>query len=214
MKKFGGWWLPDHEQHLPQWLSKVNETVDGRLAYQNKKLTTALSFCRQFRNAIDIGAHCGLISFHITKRFNHTFAFEPVEEHRDCFLQNVGGDYTLFKCALGSQNGFCSTQTTGGSSGDTHIVLDGAGTVQMHPLDEFGLHDIDFIKIDCEGTESLVIQGGLKTIMRDRPIILCEAKGHDAKYYNFEKDSAIKLLRSMGMKDLCPPMSGDWIMGW
>lgn len=214
MKKFDEWWLPDHEKHLQVWMTQKNQRVEGRLAYQYDKLSTALSFCRLHRNAIDIGAHVGLFSFHLTKQFNHTYAFEPIAEHRDCFLQNVTGDYTLLKCALGAENGYCSTKTTDGSSGDSYIVADQAGQVQMHPLDEFGLLDIDFIKIDTQGYEENILRGALKTIQRDHPIIMVEQKGDADKNFHLDKMGAVKLLESIGMKQVFPPMSGDYFMGW
>lgn len=214
MIRFDEWNLPDGEQHLQQWMTKVNLRIDGRLSYQYSKLEKALSFCKQFRNAVDIGAHCGLISFHLVKKFQHTYAFEPVKEHRECFMKNVEGSYTLFASALGANNDYCSMQTTNGSSGDTHVIVDHAGGIQMHPLDEFGLNDVDFIKIDVEGFEQEIIKGALRTIQRDHPVIMVECKGHEAKHFGFEKLGAVKLLESIGMKQLCPPMSGDYFLGW
>lgn len=91
MKQFGGWYFPDHEQHLLDWMQNDRhaQEVDGRLSYQYHKLSMALEFCRNFRVAVDVGAHIGLISWHLAKRFEALYAFEPVEEHRRCFVKNT-----------------------------------------------------------------------------------------------------------------------------
>jgi len=47
-------------------------------------------------------------------------------------------------------------------------------TVRLETLDSFDLSP-DFIKIDAEGAESDVIQGGLQTIQRSRPVIMAES---------------------------------------
>jgi hypothetical protein len=49
-----------------------------------------------------------------------------------------------------------------------------AVTVRLETLDSFDLSP-DFIKIDAEGAESDVIQGGLQTIQRSRPVIMAES---------------------------------------
>ena len=55
LREFGGWFFPDHEAHLQDWLRKVNDERDGRLRYQGAKQDLALAHCRQKRVAIDIG---------------------------------------------------------------------------------------------------------------------------------------------------------------
>lgn len=45
--------------------------------------------------------------------------------------------------------------------------------VDIRPLDDFGLSP-DILKIDVEGTEDAVIEGGLATIRQHRPVILAE----------------------------------------
>jgi FkbM family methyltransferase len=47
-------------------------------------------------------------------------------------------------------------------------------TVRLETLDSLDLSP-DFIKIDAEGAESDVIQGGLQTIQRSRPVIMAES---------------------------------------
>jgi hypothetical protein len=89
MKQVGGVWLPDHEEHLIAWMRNRNEVVDGKLTYQHHKLQEAMKWVRNWRTAVDVGAHCGLWSMHLAKRFKQLHAFEPVADHRECFAKNV-----------------------------------------------------------------------------------------------------------------------------
>lgn len=218
MKQAHGWYLPDHETHLQGWMQKVNDKVDGKLRYQGSKLDTAMSFCNDFRYAVDIGAHVGLFSYWLSRRFDAVFAFEPSAEQRACFEKNVttwpSGNVKLLPMALGESPGKVGIKTTKGSSGDTHVA--GPGEIEMSTLDSIIPQDVpvDFIKIDTEGMELPIIKGAKQTILRCRPVMMVEQKGHEVTHFGFEKEGAIKYLKELGMKPLCKPNSGDWFMGW
>lgn len=209
-----GVYLPDGETHLTGWMDKAGEMVDGKGSYQIKKLRAALAHVRQFRTAVDVGAHCGLWSMQLVKKFRTLHAFEPVAAHRDCWRSNVveHEDKYLYACALGDREGSIKITTEPTSSGDSRV--DGDGEIPMHTLDSFNFLDVDFIKIDTEGFELYVIKGAEETIKRCRPVMIVEQKGHGMKYFGFGKEEGVELLQSWGMRPLRPAMSGDWIMGW
>src|SRR5687767_3260791 len=102
MLEYHGLYLPDGEVHLRQWMDKKNQIVDGKPSYQFHKLTAALEWVTNWRTAIDVGAHCGLMSLHLVKRFACLHAFEPVATHRECFHMNVKGA-VLHPVALGEK---------------------------------------------------------------------------------------------------------------
>lgn len=212
-----GVYLPDGEKHLVDWMNKAGELVDGKGTYQIKKLRAALSYVKQFRTAVDAGAHCGLWSMQLVKRFQKVEAFEPVRAHRDCWEANVNGLVKLGKdmlhpCALGDHEDMIKITTEATSSGDSRVG--GSGDIPMHTLDSFNLQDVDFIKIDTEGFELYVINGAEETIKRCRPVMVVEQKGHGMKYFGFKQEEGVELLKSWGMISLQAPMAGDWIMGW
>ncbi|MDZ4253977.1 MAG: hypothetical protein U1A72_15515, partial [Sulfuritalea sp.] len=64
MFEFGGWHFPDGEAHFPDWMRKRNEVVDGRLTYQYHKLSAAMAHVKQFRVAVDVGAHIGTWAYY------------------------------------------------------------------------------------------------------------------------------------------------------
>lgn len=213
IKDWRGLWLPKHEQHLIEWMQQRNDIVDGKPAYQHHKLSKALSFVRQFRGAVDVGAHCGLWSMHLIKRFQFLHAFEPVALHRECFTRNVGHAHSvlLYPYALGEKAGSVSIHTSTSSSGDSWVK--GDGDIPLERLDVFDLHNIDFIKLDCEGYELFALRGGEDTLKRCRPVICVEQKPGRAQKFGLKETEAVDYLQSLGARVLSV-LSGDYILGW
>jgi FkbM family methyltransferase len=212
--EFGGWHFPSHEHHLQGWLSQVNDRRDGRLRYQGKKLDAALRWCKDFRTAVDVGAHVGLMSFYLAKQFSRVVAFEPIAEHRECFARNVDApNVTLYDCALGEQfSTAVSMHTTQGSSGDSWVkAFD--GDIEMKSLDDFKLQDVDFIKLDCEGFELFALRGAEETLKRCRPCVMVEQKPGKATNFGLKETEAVDYLRSLGAH-LRTAISGDYILAW
>lgn len=218
-----GIWLPDGEKHLIGWMNKAGEIVDGRGSYQIHKLRAALEHVKKFRVAVDVGAHCGLWSMQLAKRFERLHAFEPVERHRACFLMNLRDcdNVDLYGCGLGEKKGFVAIESQPDSSGDSRVAAYAedalenprAPMVPLKTLDSFEFPIVDFIKIDTEGYELYVVRGAEQTIKRCRPTMIVEQKGHGMKYFGFRKEEAVELLESWGMKRVVN-MSGDIVMIW
>lgn len=210
MKLHQGVWLPDHEVHMIDWMNKSGEIVNGRGTYQIKKLREALKYVKNFRVAVDVGAHVGFWSMHLVRVFASVCAFEPVKEHADCFRANVQtANYDLYECALGSAEGRVKLQTPAGSSGGTHIV--GEGNTTMVTLDSFELQNVDFIKIDCEGWELEVLKGARQTLRRCKPCVIVEQKLHIMQAnYGETGQPALGYLYDMGAVQR-RVISGDYI---
>lgn len=212
-KQVGGIWLPAHEQHMGAWMQQRNEVVDGKLTYQYHKLQAALKWVKNFTHAVDVGGHCGLWSMHLVKRFFNVTAFEPIEAHRECFALNVGyaENITLHACALGETHGSVAMHTTMGSSGDSWVK--GAGDIALVPLDLFGFHELDFIKLDCEGYELFALKGGEETLKRCRPCVIVEQKPGKAQQFGLGETDAVTYLQSLGAT-LRQEIAGDYILSW
>lgn len=216
MKNFGGVWLPDGEQHLVEWMRRVNRVIEGRLTYQFHKLEAALEYVERWGVAVDVGAHCGLWAMHLARRFARVEAFEPVPEHRECFVANVRSPHVrLHACALGAAAGSVRLRQNGESTGDTCVIADGEGIeAECRRLDDCALDALDFLKIDCEGYELEVIQGGIGTLRRCRPVVVVEQKPARLER-NFGRGGtpAVDLLRELGAQ-VMREISGDYIMRW
>lgn len=219
-----GIWLPAGETHLVEWMTAAGEVVDGKGTYQIKKLRAALEHCVNFRTAVDVGAHVGMWTMQLMKRFHHVHCFEPVAAHRDCFVRNVfewdekgrhseltpsRNGATLHACALGEKEGRVNIRTAPTSSGDSWVNSD--GDIPLCTLDSFNIEDVDFIKLDCEGYELFALKGGEQTIRKWLPTIIVEQKPGRGQKFGLEETAAVTWLMRLGYT--CEKViSGDYIM--
>lgn len=230
MFEFRGMWLPDGEKHFPDWCSKHGEIVDGRTTYQIKKWRACVPHIKNWISAIDVGSHVGFWSIQMAKRFVGINAFEPMPVFRECYCKNMGGEWDWIKhrgtvgpCsvrlwhrALGAKAGLVSMNYDPSDSGNTHVSTEQASDgVEMIALDDTGLppEELGFIKIDCEGFEHHVIEGGADLIQAARPCIIVEQKQHKmAQNYPGQTGTpAVDLLKKMGAT-VREVISGDYIL--
>lgn len=217
MIPFGGWHFPDGEAHLPDWMRRANQWVDGRLTYQLSKYQAALPLVRARHVAVDVGGHIGLWSWVMARDFGLVIAFEPVARHRECWQANMADRpyAVLHPYALGAAFGTATVRSrTPGSSGDTGIEPDGSGErCEVRTLDSFGMTQLDFLKIDCEGYEVFVLKGAEATLLTCRPVVIVEQKPHTGgpKRYGIGPTDAVVFLESLGYRQR-QVISGDYIM--
>ena len=227
----GGWWFPATEEHMLDMMrpgAKMHKVVKNRWTYQYHKLQMCLTHIpyERRRVCLDVGAFIGQWTYHLIDYFAHVHCFEPIELHRACWAENMRGaaNVEMHKEALGER---CDTvrfhipqKTCGGThvatpvpkSGDDGPIAE-TDEVYMTYLDQFNLVAVDFIKIDVEGYELMVLKGGQETLDRCRPYILVEQKGNDERYYGQKSGSALEFLTRMGMRVLACK-SGDYLLGW
>lgn len=213
MKLADGIWFPDSEIHLIEMLKKAPR-IDGRGSYQHHKLTAAVQLIKHRRCALDIGMHVGLWAMHLAKIFRQIVGFEPVAEHIECLHLNMKGhkNWHVHQCALGNRHDSVGLKFLNGSTGSTQIAAVDQG-IAMFPLDDFKFDAVDFIKIDVEGYEYFVVEGGEKTIKTHKPVIIIEQKPGKVTSYGKEQYAAKNLLQSWGARQKFE-MHGDCCLTW
>ena len=213
MKQAMGWWWPDHEEHLLEWMRnpKTAHVINDRQAYQGIKQLAVVRHCKHFRTAVDVGAHVGLWSYNLAHWFQNVVAFEPVEDHRECWRRNLADaeNVTLYPVALGAVEGTVDIAVTKGSSGDSKVS--GKGSILLKRLDSYKLQDVDLIKIDCEGYEENVLMGAVGTINYCRPVIIVEQKRDMATRFGLKPKGAVDFLRKLKYRQ-AEEIGGDHIM--
>lgn len=206
MKNVQGWWLPDKETHIDVYFNEV-----GRPEYQPIHQSAAMGYCKQFRMAVDIGAHIGLWARSMTNKFDSVVCFEPCEEFAEILIKNAPNVTFIHKCALGDTKNSVKLNVQQDNTGMTHVVRGEVGTVPMYPLDHFGLDNVDFVKIDVEGYELEVVKGGYETFKRNNPVVIIEQK---TKYTIPEQGNhaAVKFLMRELQYRVLDRVIDDWIL--
>lgn len=129
---------------------------------------------------VDMGANIGTMSVPIARAFSgQVLSFEPVPQN----FADLAANLELNNCEnVQARNKACSKAAGLGSMTDVlqtnpgmaKLELDGGDTV-VSTLDiELAGQKIALLKMDVEGHEADVLDGGLDSLKAHRPLILCE----------------------------------------
>jgi FkbM family methyltransferase len=185
--------------------------------YQSNEVALAVRHCKQTRVAVDVGAHVGIVSYQLSKIFNTVESFEINPDLYPCLEENIKRqkctNVNVHHEGLGHANTSVSLTKKSKTFG-THITPQSTGDIAIHPLDDYNLDNVDFIKIDVEGFETSVVQGAFETIRRCRPVILFECKGHGERY-GFRDIEPLTILRPLDYVkyEYVDPQHKNMVMG-
>jgi FkbM family methyltransferase len=149
---------------------------------------------------LDIGANIGFHTVTMARAAHrgHLYAFEPVpemaEQHsRNCAINRLE-NVTLYNFALGKEDAELEMRVNVGGEGlqgtstfiaDNDNVTENPDRYEFRTMKVRRLDDIvgslelpgriGFVKIDTEGFDTHVLEGGMETIREHRPIVIVEA---------------------------------------
>lgn len=129
--------------------------------------------------ALDIGANIGSYTLPLALNFKSVVAFEPQPKLNALLKKNVSHNVLLNTevkdFALGHYSGTTCMEMGKCPENYGSISIGTTGDViKIKTLDALGYKNVDFIKIDVEGAEKLVLFGGRETIKKNRPYIFFE----------------------------------------
>jgi FkbM family methyltransferase len=138
------------------------------------------------RTAIDIGAHRGIYAHVLAQRAKHVHAFEPHPQLYSYLRRVMPAKVTVHPIALSSAAGVVTFRIPRAGS---YLGL-GQGTLEAMPifhasavseievrsstLDREVAEPVGFMKIDVEGHELSVLEGGRDILRRDQPALMVE----------------------------------------
>jgi len=211
--------LPLGDTHFAEHLAK-GPAFEGKGTYQFSKIERALEVATRRGLALDVGAHIGLWSRVLAHSFARVIAFEPLPALHPHFRINTEDcpNVKLIECAVGAECGELDIVTVADNSGNGHVAPVGVSGaciahVEAVTIDSLNLHGVDFIKIDVEGFELPVVQGGARTIQRDRPVMVVEQKPNNAERYGRGQFAAVDLLKAWGYV-VAWEKAGDFCLTW
>jgi len=172
---------------------------------------------------IDVGANIGIYSLFFSKlvgKNGRVFAFEPDAATGQLFLNNIAlndcKNVQFFNLALSDESGpvrICgynpqNLRLTDGDSFKYITKLDPdevnkqdliAQAVKLDDIEEIvRLEKLDYIKIDVEGAELLVLRGAMDTIRKHKPVILFELSEKWVRRFSYKTYQALIFLNELG----------------
>lgn len=176
MQLAGNTWVPTGDDYFTNYFK-------GSDVFEQKNLDLALSFVKNFRVAVDGGAHVGSWTRYLARKFDLVAAFEPNLNNFDCLVLNTDecNNVMLSKCGLSDQ--LEDVGMIGGVNSGCWSITEGEG-IKLRPLPDFGA--LDFLKLDIEGYECKALQGAEKQLLKYRPLILIEEKDLPHKPLNYD----------------------------
>jgi FkbM family methyltransferase len=149
---------------------------------QDKFLPRITEHIKKLGNILDIGSNIGTqaILYSQVIPYKNILCFEPNPTIADIASKNLkkaNVNHTVYNIALSNYNGnshFLNSIHQHQCNKLTNISDISTVPVEVHTLDYFEFEDISFIKIDVEGFELEVLEGSIKTINENRPIINLE----------------------------------------
>ncbi len=159
---------------------------------------------------LDIGANIGLISLYVHSKLPAVkiFAFEPGPHQAESFFETIKENHLndkiiLEAIALGNklEKVAFMTHFSQDCSGDGLVDTNRAGettpvAVQMSTLDSWyekaNRPQVGVVKIDTEGAELWVLQGGEKFISETKPIIYLEIEPKNLAVYPYTREDILK----------------------
>ena len=200
-----GIWVVDGDTHLTKW---VEET--GRLDH-DRTIDRLLEFIPENGVVVDAGAAIGDHTIAYARKVGvkgWVFAFEPNLMEFACLTMNCSEHPQVvhFNAGLDKEFNIWKYHIDQQCMGSSRVCMGGESQVCLVPLDKAIGNLIvlegrfDFLKVDVEGMELLVLHGGRELIREFRPVIYCEVNRGRLAEWNCSPEKLMAYLRSKGYK--------------
>lgn len=154
---------------------------------------------------LDAGSNYGYHSIVSSLLCKKVYSFEPQKKLFD--IQNLTieknkiSNIQTFNCALGnkietSQMLFIDYDKSC-NFGDLSIG-EGGAEINIVTIDSLNIERLDVVKIDVQGYEKFVIQGGLEIISKCKPSFIIEFEDHHLRKFSYSSEELIKFMMELG----------------
>jgi FkbM family methyltransferase len=168
---------------------------------------------------LDVGANIGCVTTLLSRLVGpsgRVFGFEPVPHLFQRLKENIALNAfdrvaSLYQMALSRETGQatikaawedCDNQGMASLRNTDHPHLTRALEIRTITLDQFvrekHLDRIDLIKMDVQGAEPWVIEGGASTLRRLQPDLLLEVSPYDLRSFGKTSADLLQMIESVG----------------
>ncbi len=146
---------------------------------------------------LDVGANIGAFSVAAGRRAAVVYALEPVGANFEILRRNIelnqAGNVVAERLAMSSENGECEMSVAGVYSSihfrRANTKLEKVRTVTLESfLDERGITQLDYLKMDCEGAEWDII-------LKSPPDVLARIKHIEMEFHNINEKTDPRFLQ-------------------
>ncbi|MEU9730323.1 FkbM family methyltransferase [Streptomyces sp. NPDC048002] len=131
--------------------------------------------------AVDVGGWYGPWTHRLSRRVGRVVTVEPVPRLARLLASGAPPNVRVVQAAASDRPGTARLWLPPGDAGDRGVsslvrrdIHGRALDVGCVTLDELGLRDVGFIKIDVDGSELAVLRGATGILARDRPALFVE----------------------------------------
>lgn len=173
-----------------------NHMLSGRVFEHHIINDLLIEHVKKSKYIVDVGANigCHSVSYANANKECTIWAFEPQEKlfgilSNNIHVNNLQDRIKPYKLGVGHTETITSLRSLdsvedkrcmGWNKGGLGIGK-GGETIKLITIDSLQLPGLDYIKIDVEGAEGLVIRGAQKTISKYKPIVVFE---HNYQHIN------------------------------
>lgn len=187
---------------LPRFYT-ISESLYVR--YKDKESNYLDILCDKEKLSLDIGTLWGGYTYLIQKYSKMVYCFEPNKTNHSFLKRSFKyyNDVKLFNMAVSDREQTVRFRIPQNNPGNATIESENLLTgfdnieeceVKSTSIDKMRLENIGFIKIDIEGHELKALEGMLKTITEQRPILLIESEN---RHYTDAIQKVTNLLHSI-----------------
>jgi len=192
--------------------------IEGKCEPYPKQLVVVKRYCSEYpdrcRTMVDIGGCIGTTALPYSRLYSKVYAFEPNPESfsflQENIQQNNCNNITAFNLALSDRHYKGISERYGNNSGMVIFRENAVGSVESSTLDDQNIENVDFIKIDTEGTEYLVLKGAEQTLRNYKPLVQLEVNGCAERLFGIDSKQIYDFMTSLGYRyydrsDECNP---------
>ncbi len=193
----------------------LNCYVDHLIYYglEDSEFEPVINSIREAKTIIDIGGNIGrtTLEFATENKTGTIYSIEPHPGNFKRLSENIGlnsfPNIQAFNIGFGSQPGTAlMAELDSANPGMNRITTDAQGyptkEIQIETLDNFvqkqGISRIDFIKMDVEGFEYFVLQGGKNALKASYPVLFMELDDRLLREQGQSSKALLQLLQELG----------------
>ena len=186
----------ERDTHMSKWAQQHN-----RLDFDKNSLPKYIELFTDGGVFVNVGANIGCYAKPFVRKASKVICFEPHPEAFECLQYNLGkyNNVELYNTALSNYNKpFEVIDGHANNVGASKIRESIASDRETLTLDSFDLERLDFILMDCEGSEYDIILGASNTINKFKPIIASEVNDGHLKRFGANQDMLFKAINDLG----------------